>query len=110
MQKLFTLIALLMLSGAVFSQSTVSQNNAHEPSQIKEEKGLPEEGTYQVIVTNEDIIANITREDLLQVESERKEDEITYITIDQYTKIKILPYNTIRSKDYIPLKKYSYEK
>jgi len=111
MKKYSIVLILLVFSSIAFSQDVIEENTLSQtPSFLKGTTELPQEGTYQIIVDNKDIITNITKKTLLTINKKRQAENITYIVINEYVKIKILPYSVIRAKGFVPLKKYSYEK
>ncbi len=70
----------------------------------------PQKGTYQIISSNEDLLINISPELLTKIENNRDYENITYYIINEYAKVKILPYKTIQSETFVPLKTFNYEK
>ena len=108
--KVALLIGLLTISFTLFSQDIVTGEPSLNNSVLEEYRGGALEGTYQIIVENEDIVTNVTEAIISQINTKRHSEIITYIIISDYVKIKILPLKTINSKGFIPLKKFSYEK
>jgi hypothetical protein len=70
----------------------------------------PQKGTYQIISSNEDLMINISPELLAEIESNRDSENVTYYIINEYAKVKILPFKTIQSENFVPLKTFNYEK
>lgn len=98
-----------MISFALFSQDGVNEKNNLNSSPLIEATGSAERGTYQIIIDNVDFPVNITRSMLLQIEDIRHSEDIKYIILNKHAKIKILPLKTINDKDFVPVKKFSYE-
>lgn len=72
----------------------------------------PKEGTYQIIVqdaSSPNVVPIISDEILYQIDSERKPDEEVFLYVNEYVRIKILPYSAIQSNNFQPIEKYKYE-
>ena len=70
---------------------------------------LPEDGTYQIIITNDMVYVNITNSLLQTIEQSRNKYTWVYLVVNDYVKILVLPTNYINSDDFIPLETYKYE-
>ena len=109
MKKYYTLLFLLSFSCIVFSQDVIGNEPQENKSFLKEASTLPVEGYYQVVLAHKDIIVDIPEATLRQIDSKRHQEDVTYLVVNEYVKIRILPFKTIRNKNFVPLKKYSYE-
>lgn len=90
MKKYFAIIALFMLGGSIYSQNSLKSEPLKEwqPSIQKE---------YEVITTSKDIVVNLSDEDLLNIQKNRKEDIITFLDINEYVRVKIYPVKATKS-------------
>ena len=107
-----TVVAVLPVIKQATKKQTVAKDAiAIQPSttRIKQTNPLPQEGTYQIIVNHEDLLVDLSPEILSEVKNKREAENITYLTVNEYVKIKILPYNLIQSEEFVPLKTYHYE-
>jgi len=113
MKKYFVSIFLIITFNYGFSQDKLVKeevNKTQTTTELTQAVQHPVEGTYQIIVSGKNAIANVPEEFLLQIESKREYDKIVYIKVNDYIKIKVLPFNIIRDKEFRSLNKYSYEK
>ena len=109
MKKYPIFIMMLLLSCFGYTQDVIINEASESKSKLKEANQNPTEGTYQIVLANEDVIPNVAEAVLIQVNSKRHADNVTYIIVNDYVKIKVLPFAIIRSKNFKPLKKYNYE-
>ena len=72
-------------------------------------KGLPIEGTYQIAFKNGSAKHEIHEDILLQINEKRDAENTVIIAIDENTEIRILPYTTINSDDFVVVPTYVFE-
>lgn len=87
----------------------VGNNEVQTNNLLSQANEFPTEGTYQIIATNESYINGITDQILYQINHKREVSNETTIVINANLKIRILPYDVIRSANFSPIKMYSYE-
>jgi hypothetical protein len=111
MKKYSILLLLMIFSCVGFAQvepAPENQSRLKEANPIITESDF--EGTYQVILSDKRMVEpEITKSTLLLIKKKREQNQTIFITVDQYTKIKVVSYKTINSKGFTPLKKYRYE-
>ena len=105
-----TILFMTITTSFLYSQNEVSkiveEEQVQTASTISFAKELPKEGTYQIIYNATESIPTITNEILFTVNEKRKAEEVEYIIVNEYTKIKILPYSIIYAKDFVPVATY----
>lgn len=68
------------------------------------------DGTYQVILSDERMVEpELTDAVLHEINNLRDPEEVKFLQLGDYIKIKILPLSVINTKDFTPLEKYIYE-
>lgn len=108
MKKYSILLLLMIFSCVGFTQ--VSELVSKNKSRLKLVSQLPSEGTYQIILSDKRMIEpEITKGMVFLINDKREQNQTIFITVNQYTKIKVLSYNIINSKGFTPIKKYNYE-
>jgi hypothetical protein len=113
MKHFLFIILMLVVINSCFSQNNTDQivenNEIQTNSFLSQADELPTVGTYQIMATNETFISDITNQILYQVNYKREVSNETTIVINANLKIRILPYDVIRSANFSPIKMYSYE-
>lgn len=108
--KVIVFLCFFSFSLAGLAQGVVVGQELEQTSSVlKQANQLPVEGTYQIEVESESVIVEVTDAVLKQVNYKRHAKDVVYIVVNDYVRIKILPFSVIRSKDFKPVKKYSYE-
>lgn len=106
-------ISVLFFSGEIFSQEidTVASKpvTPEQVGAIEFAKELPIEGTYQIVFKNGTPQYAISNEILFQVNEKRGFGAMVIINVDVNTEIRILPYQTIYSEDFVPVPTYIFE-
>ncbi len=109
MKKYLITFSFLVFASLAFSQEVVEQPRPSTVGSLEQAEQLPTEGTYQIIVQGKDVIPAIPQEIMYQINHKRAYEEVTYLIVNDYVKIKILPFKVIRAKDFTPLKTYYHE-
>ena len=103
------LLGFMLCFGLSYSQQT-EEPLPNTISSFESNHIIVKDGTYQVILHDKRMIEPvITDEILLQIQAIRQSNEITYLELDEYTTIKVLPLVIINSENFSPLEKYSYD-
>lgn len=106
MKTLFTVLFMIIAPFMSFSQES-----SYKAEPLTEYIApIVKEGSYQVILKDHRMLEpELTSGILNKISTERKQESVSYIYLDEYTTIKILPFKTINSVSFVPLKKYVYE-
>lgn len=110
MKRVLVFTSFMLCAGFCLAQSPAQPELPQTPSLLKESNPTYTEGTFQFILKDRRMVEPpITNSILNLVNSNRKQTEVSYVTIDAYTEIKILPLVEINAPTFTPIKTYVYE-
>lgn len=102
--KLTLTTLLLITASTVFSQKTVTEETTPlNSSPLKEAYQVPASDSYEIIASSNKLVVKLTDKDLEKISKARKANEVTYVELNPYVKVKVLPLNTIRVKQPVSL-------
>ncbi len=96
MRTVFLFTAFLFFGSLAYSQHDLSEERMKELKELKQEL----EGTYQIQMMGTRARPSIPMEVFGKIRSKRKEQEATYHSVDENTRIKILPRERIDEEDF----------
>lgn len=110
MKNVLIFTSLMLCAGFCNAQSPAQPEAPHTPALLKGANPTYTEGTFQFILKDRRMVQPPITSGLLNlINSNRKQNEVSYITIDAYTEIKILPLAEINAHTFTPIRTYVYE-